>query len=142
MNSLMTSAKIKNISMFCDCESDIDVYADRDMLRTVIRNLIQNSIKFTKPEGRITISAKRSGKLVEISVKDNGIGMDENTLKNIFNITDKQTTPGTANERGTGLGLILCKDFVEKNGGTISVESALGKGSNFVFTLPASVSDW
>lgn len=137
MNSLMTSAKIKSITMFCDCENDIDVFADRDMLRTVIRNLIQNSIKFTKPEGRISITAKRQEKFIEVSVKDNGIGMDENTLKNIFNITDKETVPGTANEKGTGLGLILCKDFVEKNGGTISVESTLGEGSCFLFTMPS-----
>lgn len=138
MNSLMTSAKIKNISLFCDCKGDIDVIADRDMLRTVIRNLIQNSIKFTKSEGRVNITAAAVDGMIEVTINDNGIGMDENTLKNIFNITDKHTVPGTANEWGTGLGLILCKDFVEKNGGTISAESALGKGSKFIFTLPAS----
>lgn len=106
------------------------------MLNTVLRNLIANAVKFTNAGGLINIHAEQDNSKVTISVSDNGIGIKPDTLNKLFNISQKITTKGTANETGTGLGLLLCKEFVEKHGGKIWVESELGKGSDFKFTLP------
>ena len=106
------------------------------MVSTVFRNLISNAIKFTKPEGAITIDVTDKDVLWQFSVADNGIGMDQETLSKLFSITEKTQRAGTANEEGTGLGLILCKEFIEKNGGTVFVESELNSGSKFYFTVP------
>ncbi len=111
-------------------------FADKNMIDTVIRNLITNAIKFTPQYGEIVISARKEDKNIEVSVKDTGVGMSVKQRDNIFRIDSKLNTPGTENETGSGLGLILCKDFVEKNGGMILVESEEGKGSTFRFTLP------
>ena len=132
----MTSAKFKNISLDYIPTTDIGVFVNEDMLKLVLRNLISNAIKFTKPGGNINISATTAQNQVEISVSDNGVGMNDATVKNLFNIAENSTSVGTANERGSGLGLVLCKEFVEKLNGTIWVESELGKGSDFRFTLP------
>jgi signal transduction histidine kinase len=106
------------------------------MLKTVLRNLISNSIKFTNLNGKITINAVQKHNNIEITVSDNGIGMNEETKKKLFKIDTNITTPGTASEIGSGLGLILCKEFIEKQGGEIWVESELSKGSDFKFTFP------
>ena len=106
------------------------------MLRTVLRNLISNAIKFTNTGGHVNIKSILKNNHVEISISDNGIGMNEEKHKFLFEIISNTTTLGTANENGSGLGLVLCKEFVNKNGGTIWAESEEGKGSCFKFTLP------
>ncbi len=126
----------KNITIYSSDVSHIEVFADIDMLKTVMLNLISNGIKFTNSGGRIDIDAKKNSENVTISVSDNGVGMPKETLSKLFNISEVITTSGTAKETGTGLGLLLCKDFIEKHAGKIWVDSEDGKGSNFKFTLP------
>jgi signal transduction histidine kinase len=101
-----------------------------------LRNLISNAIKFTKSGGNLNIVVISDKNQVVISISDNGIGINEEKLKTLFNIASNTTSLGTANEKGSGLGLVLCKEFVEKQGGKIWVESEVGKGSDFKFTLP------
>jgi signal transduction histidine kinase len=105
-------------------------------LKTVLRNLISNAIKFTGNGGAININAEENPENVTISVSDNCIGIAPENLTKLFDISQVLTTKGTAEETGTGLGLLLCKEFVEKHGGKIWVESEVGKGSDFKFTLP------
>ncbi len=116
--------------------TDTSVYADAECFKTVTRNLLNNAIKFTARGGKIILSSVENDSYAHISVQDTGVGMSAEVVANLFNITSKTSTTGTENEKGTGLGLILCKDLMEKNNGTISVESELGKGSKFTFTLP------
>lgn len=129
------SAK-KNIKIEVFSDAEINIYADKNMFSTVFRNLVANAIKFTHENGNISITVKRGANFCEISVKDNGVGISEQDIQEIFKIDSKHKTLGTKGERGTGLGLILCKEFVEKNGGKIAVKSEIGKGSEFSFTLP------
>jgi PAS domain S-box-containing protein len=133
---LDSSAKIKNISLTHSQSDDIVAFADQNMLQTILRNLISNSIKFTNAEGKVDIDAIPGQNQIEITISDNGVGMNEKALKKLFKIDTNTTTYGTANEKGSGLGLVICKEFVEKHGGKIWVESDLGKGSKFHFTLP------
>jgi len=107
------------------------------MITTVIRNLISNAIKFTESKGKIEIACNGDENFVEITISDNGIGINKDNLDNLFRIDSYYSTSGTLGESGTGLGLIICKEFIEKNKGTIKVESEEGKGSAFTFTLPA-----
>lgn len=130
------SAINKNISLNYFNEEDIVVFADSQMLKTILRNLISNAIKFTNKNGTINIYAVYKDKITEIAVSDNGVGMNEETQNKLFNMDTNETSPGTAEEKGSGLGLVLCKEFVEKHGGKIWTESDLGKGSVFKFTLP------
>lgn len=136
IRNLHPTATIKNISVSCNGNSDIEVFADTNMLTTVLRNLITNSIKFTMPGGSVLISANSTEENTEITVSDTGIGMDKNTINMLFKIESNLSTYGTANERGSGLGLVICKEFVEKHGGKIAVTSEPEKGSSFCFTLP------
>ncbi len=131
-----TVAIAKDISLVQNCQPDIEVISDEDMLKAVLRNLITNAIKFTTPGGKISVIAIKRQNQIEIAVSDNGVGMDENTKNNLFSIKTNGSMLGTANEKGSGLGLILCKEFVEKQGGKIWVESEEEKGSIFKFTLP------
>jgi signal transduction histidine kinase len=108
------------------------------MITAVIRNLLANAIKFTGTTGEIKIIVSQNEQFVETSVCDNGIGMDEETISKLFKLDVMHSRLGTENEAGTGLGLILCKEFVEKNGGTIFVKSEPGTGSKFIFKLPKS----
>jgi len=133
---LKPSAEIKNISINCNQSIDLEVFADENMLNTVLRNIISNGIKFTNQNGKIDIYAEKNDTFVIITVSDNGIGIDEKTLNKLFFIDKNVKTKGTANEKGSGLGLILCKDFINKHGGKIWIESEVGKGSNFKFSLP------
>ncbi len=112
------------------------VFVDLDMLKTILRNLISNALKFTLTGGEIFISIEHSDKFSKIKIKDNGIGIPIEKINRLFRIDKVQSTPGTNNEHGTGLGLILCKEFVNKNGGKIFVDSEPGQGSTFSFTLP------
>lgn len=126
----------KEISLIYSPSHEIEVFTDEDMLKTVLRNLISNAIKFTKPGGCISVVAILKENHVEISVTDTGIGINEEKLKKLFNISSNASSEGTANEKGSGLGLVLCKEFVEQLGGYIWVESEEGIGSHFKFTLP------
>ncbi len=106
------------------------------MVETVIRNLVSNAIKFTPENGRVQIKAREAGSYVELVVEDNGVGIVPEAVEKIFTFHTKHTTRGTAGEAGTGLGLAFCREFVERNGGTISVESQVGIGSKFNVRLP------
>lgn len=133
-----STAKIKNISLNYTQSYEGEVYADINMLQTILLNLISNAIKFTNLNGEVTIDAKQNGDNVEITVSDNGVGMSEEILQNLFKVDKSLIVNGTANEKGSGLGLILCKEFIEKLGGVIRIESEVGKGSDVRFTLPLS----
>jgi signal transduction histidine kinase len=133
------SARVKNIEIVSELADGSVVFADNNMLHTVIRNLLSNAIKFTPVGGKVTVSAATAeNKLIVISVKDTGIGMNDEMRNNIFRIDVKTKRPGTQGEPSTGLGLLLCKEFIERHGGKIRVESEVGKGSTFSFTLPAA----
>ncbi|MCW8849849.1 MAG: PAS domain-containing sensor histidine kinase [Melioribacteraceae bacterium] len=129
-------AQKKNIQIKNNVKNSTYVYADPDMMKTIIRNFITNAIKFTKNGGFVRIDSSDEKSFYKITITDFGIGMDEETIKNLFRIDVQHKSFGTSNEMGTGLGLILCKEFVEKNGGKISVKSKLGEGSKFAFTVP------
>jgi PAS domain S-box-containing protein len=117
-------------------EAQLQVKADRNMVSTVLRNFISNSIKFSNNQGSITIKSSTTGNIVTISVKDTGIGIQAETLNNLFKIQEKATTLGTAGEKGTGLGLILCKEFIENNNGKLWIQSKWQEGTTVFFTLP------
>lgn len=129
-------ALLKKIKLNYFLFEKINIFADESLINSVLRNLISNAIKFSFPESKIDIYATDKNDFVEITVGDKGTGIDEDKLKNIFDMEKNSTQKGTANESGTGLGLIFCKEFVEKNGGEIFVESKLGEGSDFIFTVP------
>ncbi len=129
------SADKKKIKFINNINSESEVYADADMLNSIIQNLTTNAIKFTNENGEIIISSIEKNDLIEVSVQDNGIGIESEKLQNLFDPNSFYSTKGTAGEKGTGLGLSLCKEFVERNGGKIWVESEIGKGSKFTFTL-------
>jgi PAS domain S-box-containing protein len=135
--SLALSASNKGIELINNVEENISVFADINMLQLVLRNLISNSIKFTKKNGWVAVAAVKNGMFVEVVVSDNGIGISEEDLNKLFKIDVSYSTKGTENETGTGLGLMLCKEIIEKHNGKIWVESKLNKGSKFIFTLPA-----
>ncbi len=108
------------------------------MINTVLRNLTTNAIKFTPDGGEIKICATEKENIVEVCVEDSGVGIKEEVIPKLFSVTEKISTTGTSGESGTGLGLVLCKEFINNNGGEIRVESEIGKGSKFYFTLPKS----
>ncbi|MCL5029385.1 MAG: PAS domain S-box protein [Bacteroidetes bacterium] len=132
---LNQNALAKNIELVNLVQNDFFVFADLNMLQSVIQNLISNAIKFTNPDGKVTISSEEKNSHIEISVSDTGVGMSNDVLNNIFRIDKHHSTLGTAQEKGTGLGLIICKELVEKNQGIIWIESEIKKGSKFTFTL-------
>ncbi len=127
----------KNIVVEDLITAPIAVKADKNMLQTVVRNLLTNAIKYTEKGGKVTISSGREDDYVSVTVADTGIGIQKENLEKLFRIDVNFSTKGTAGEDGTGLGLVMCRDMVVKNGGIIKVESAPGKGSSFTFTLPA-----
>jgi len=131
------SAKMKGIEIICDISEQLEVFADSNLIQTVIRNLVSNAVKFSIRGGTVNISAAITEyENVEISVKDMGIGMDQFMLENLFRIDVRNGRPGTEGEQSTGLGLLLCKEFIEKHGGHIRVESEVGKGTTFTFNIP------
>ncbi|MDF1547876.1 MAG: two-component regulator propeller domain-containing protein [Bacteroidales bacterium] len=129
-------AEKKGIKLISDYDENIRAFADREMINTVIRNLFSNAIKFSNNGDSIEIMAIKRGPVIEIQIKDQGIGISAENQEKLFRIDVKFKSNGTSGEKGTGLGLILCKEFVEKNGGQIKVESMEGKGSIFRFTVP------
>ena len=134
---LRGNALQKGIKIETEIENDLFVYVDVSMITTVLRNLLSNAIKFTSQYGFIKIKVEKDDKMVKVSVIDNGVGVSNQDLEKLFKIDSNPTTIGTSQEKGTGLGLILCKDFVERNGGKIWVESELEKGSRFIFVIPS-----
>lgn len=137
LESLRFKADAKKIKLSNTSVSNVNVTADVNMLKAVLRNLIANALKFTPEHGSVEVSAEIQDHRVVISVADTGVGISAENQKKIWDISTNYTTAGTANEKGTGLGLLLCKEFVEKHGGEIWVESEPGKGSCFRFTMPA-----
>ena len=131
-----TGANQKSITILEKVEGELSAFADLHAIDLVVRNLISNALKFTPNGGVITISARDTGEQIEIEIADTGVGMNQLTAENLLKSKIIQSTPGTNRERGSGLGLVLCKDFVVRNGGQIRVESELGKGSKFIFALP------
>ena len=134
---ILESAKSKEIEISYDIPKDLVVFADDNMLQFVIRNLVSNAVKFTHKGGKIGVSAKATNdKRVEISIKDTGIGMNNAMVDHLFRLDSQINRKGTEGEPSSGLGLMLCKEFIEKQGGKIEVESKEGKGSIFYFTIP------
>lgn len=148
INLLKENANKKGVSISSRIEPGMIVFADRNMIRTVIRNLLGNGVKFTEAGGEVIVTAAKIEDNVEITVSDTGIGMAVEEIAELFKIDKSQgnqgksgkpvSKPGTAKEKGSGLGLILCKDFIEKNNGTIAVTSEPGKGSSFRIKLPGA----
>ncbi len=136
LSVLRPLADQKQISIELDFDEELTIFADPQMIETVLRNLINNAIKFTPEHGKITISARLANEQVEIRITDTGIGIAEKEAQTLFKIDSTIKRKGTNNEDGSGLGLILCKEFVHKHNGSISVESTPGKGSSFYFILP------
>jgi signal transduction histidine kinase len=136
INLLLETAKFKNITLLNETDKDIFVSADPNMLYSVLQNLIANAIKFTNKGGTIeTYSEKNGNEFIRITISDNGVGMTDDQTKNLFGYTTV-STKGTNDEKGTGLGLMICKDMVERHGGTICVHSVPGKGTDISFILP------
>lgn len=133
---LESPARKKSILLQSNIEEKTFAFADKNMIETIVRNLISNAIKFTGEGGNITVEAERNGNVLQVCIVDTGIGIRSESIDKLFRIDQNISTKGTANESGTGLGLILCKEFIERNGGEIWVESEEGKGSQFYFTLP------
>ncbi len=133
-----TSFENKNLVLEKDISEDLHIFADYQSFNTVLRNLISNAIKFTPRNKKIYITARKSGAFVEIAIRDEGIGISPDNVKRLFNAEDSYSTEGTEQEKGTGLGLMLCKSFVEKNEGTIDVESKVGFGTTFRVRIPAA----
>ncbi len=129
-------ASHKNISLQITSNDEIFTVADESMIYTVLRNLISNAIKFTYPNGKVIIHTEKTENNIIVKIIDNGVGIEHDVITNLFRIDKNQSTIGTQNEQGTGLGLILCKEFIEKHGGKINVESKINKGSVFSFTIP------
>jgi signal transduction histidine kinase len=136
INLMATAALHKNITIQYTNNKSCIAFADGNMISTVIRNLLTNAVKFTPTKGLIIIKLKTYPNFVEIEVVDNGVGIPPENLNKLFKTIEHFTTHGTNSEKGSGLGLLLCKEFVEQNGGTIQVSSELGKGTTFSFKLP------
>ena len=137
IESLRSVAELKRVTIQNSTSGNLELMADQPMITTVVRNLVSNALKYSGNEGSVTISGSQNGDKVEVAVRDTGIGMDQKTQAHLFALDRKTIRPGTQGEHGTGLGLILCKEFIEKHGGEIRVESEVGQGTIFYFTLPA-----
>ena len=133
-------ARHKKIKLISSIQNDLVGFADKNMISTVLLNIVSNAVKFTDHQGRIEISGYENNNHVEVVISDSGVGISEKNMKKLFKPGEKFQTIGTDREKGTGLGLILCKEFVEKNDGKIWVDSEEGKGSRFYFSLPKPLS--
>lgn len=130
------NARQKNITFNNTVTPDAPIYADPQMADTIIRNILSNAVKFTNPGGSVSVQSDQRGPQTAITITDTGIGIPEEKLGQLFRIDAKYKRSGTAGEQGTGLGLILCKELVEKNGGTLEVKSVLERGTSFIVTFP------
>jgi two-component system, sensor histidine kinase and response regulator len=128
-------AQKKNISLVNKISIYVFAYADNDMIGTVLRNLVSNAIKFTNTGGLVEVRTEPDGNFIRLIISDNGVGISETAIDQVFN-NEYYTTPGTANEQGTGLGLMICRDFVKLNRGRLDVKSREGEGTSFIVTLP------
>ena len=135
---VQSTAEVKGVELINETNQKHSAYADESMISTVIRNLISNAVKFTSEGGYVKVQTENSNDKVVIKIIDCGVGIKEDDISKLFKADLNFTTFGTENEKGTGLGLVVCKDFTVKNGGTITVESEVGKGSTFTVTLPAN----
>ena len=133
---LYDQAHQKSVIVSLNLQHNLVAFADKAMVSTMLRNLVSNAVKFTPPGGKVTVSTKQVQDDLIISVTDNGVGIKKEDIKKLFRLDENHSTLGTQNEKGTGLGLILCKEFAEKHGGKIWVESEFGKGSTFYLTIP------
>jgi signal transduction histidine kinase len=138
IESVSSISSAKKIKIEIQMNEQLTIKADVEMTKTIIRNLVSNAIKYSYSGGKIIIRARKENSMALIEIIDHGIGISPEKIDRLFSIYDKQSTPGTDNEQGSGLGLILCKEFVEKHNGRIWVESPMDKGSRFSFTLPLS----
>ncbi|MBK6962877.1 MAG: PAS domain S-box protein [Bacteroidales bacterium] len=136
MDLMNETARQKSITLSMELPRNLLAYADKTMVSTIIRNLVSNAIKFTNTGGEVTVKVERNQSDLMISVRDTGVGIKPEAMGKLFRIEESISTKGTGNEKGTGLGLILCKEFVENHGGKIWAESEDGKGSKFSFTIP------
>ena len=130
------SAKEKDIELVCEVDRYVELTTDPHMLQSVIRNIASNAVKFTPQGGRVEIWSKFAGLYVDIYISDNGIGMSQEIIENLFNLDSSKSRLGTNYEPSTGLGMVLCKDFIEKMGGNILIKSEEGKGSKFTVQIP------
>ena len=130
------SALQKSISLTKELPHHISAFLDKSMISSVIRNLVSNAIKFTRPGGTVVIKAEQLDQHLKVSITDNGVGIEKSDLRKLFTIDENFSVPGTQDEGGTGLGLVLCKEFIEKHKGKIRAESEPGKGSKFYFIIP------
>jgi signal transduction histidine kinase len=137
--SQKSSADYKNIAIENNINQECIAFVDGNMIRAVVRNLISNSIKFTEPGGTISISCRDDVKFQKIRICDTGIGIPPDKIDQIFMPDNKISTPGTMNEKGSGLGLMLCHEFIKRNGGIIKAENSKGQGACFTFTVPKSM---
>jgi signal transduction histidine kinase len=135
---MVEPAKNKGIEIECQIPAGMTIFADENMLNTVLRNLISNAIKFTRENGIIVVLARESDNNIEISVRDNGIGMSQDTIDHLFRLDVQTSRKGTNNEPSSGLGLLLCNEFIEKHNGTIRIRSQENVGTIFYFTLPGN----
>jgi len=138
MNLFHSGADQKEIKTSVAVPDDLTAYADRDMINTVVRNLVNNAVKFTPRGGSVSVTGTRRGELVEVTVADTGVGMDSSETKDLFSLAGHRSRSGTEGERGSGLGLLLAHDYVIRNQGTLTVESNPGEGSRFTFLIPAA----
>ena len=132
-----SQAMNKQLTLINNIPENMVVFTDLNLLKTLFRNLINNAIKYTQPGGKVSVEAIKIPGFVQVTVSDTGVGIPPQGIEKLFRIDTLYSTAGTNNEKGTGLGLILCKEFVELQGGTLWVESELDKGSKFIFTIPA-----
>jgi two-component system sensor histidine kinase/response regulator len=134
-DSLQSIAAAKRITLSNRIEPQ-QIFADRDMFAVVVRNLTTNALKFTSADGEVTLASELNDDMLVISVKDTGTGMTQEVQNNLFKLSETKSQRGTNNESGTGLGLVLCADFVKANGGSIWFTSKQGEGSTFYFSVP------
>lgn len=131
--------KIAIIGLKNEVENDMEIFIDKYMFNTVFRNLLENAVKYTNANGEISVIAKKMNGNILFSVIDSGVGILPENIPKLFRLDSQFSTPGTENEKGTGLGLLLCKEFIEKHNGKIWVESKPGYGSEFKFTIPVTM---
>ena len=136
LSQIAIQAELKNITLRNETPKTLKTNADPRMLRITLGNLLSNAVKFTEAGGKIVIHTQRNDDVVSIEVRDTGIGIPEEKLSQIFEVAEKKSSAGTQNEKGTGLGLLICKDFISKHGGTITVQSELAQGSTFTINIP------